>query len=314
MQRAIQALPVLLISSIGIFLIVHLVPGDPALVIAGPDATPEAVASVRTNLGLDEPLWNQFFVWLGNVFTGDFGTSYISNLAVSELIASRLPATVQLAVAALLISVVLGFLGGVLAAVFESRPIDWMISSTSAVSIAVPEFWVGILLILGGALYLGILPPGGYVSFAEDPLQAASFILLPALALSVNTAAVLARFMRSSMLEVFGEDYIRTAEAKGVRPHLVVTQHVLRNALIPVLTILGIQFGRLLGGSIVIETVFAWPGIGRLLVDSISNRDYSVVQGVMLLLVVIFVVINLIVDLLYGAVDPRVRLLTGRST
>jgi peptide/nickel transport system permease protein len=310
-RRLLQSVPVLLASSVVIFLIIHLVPGDPALAISGGEASPEQLAVIRERLGLDEPLWRQYVVWLGGVITGDLGVSYLSGLPVLELIIQRLPATILLATAGLLIAILVGFAAGIIAAVRENRPADWTISSASAVGIAIPEFWLGILLILGFALYIDIFPPGGYVPFMQDPARALQYLVLPALALSVNTTAMLTRFVRSSMLEVLNEDYIRTAVAKGVRDWSVVTRHAVRNALIPVLTIIGIQFGRLLGGAIIIESVFAWPGIGRLLVDAIRERDYAVVQGVMLLLVVIFLVINLIVDLLYGLVDPRVRLTAG---
>lgn len=309
-RRLLQAIPTLFITSIAVFAIIHAVPGDAATVLAGPNASLETVEAVRSRLGLDEPVWRQYLIWLGNVFQGDLGTSYFSQRTVTELIAQRLPATLQLAAAALLIGIVIGVGAGILAAIFENRLIDKIVSTAAGVGIALPGFWFGLLLILGFSLYFDLLPPGGRVPFSEGVGSALSTLILPAFALSLNVAAMLARFTRASMVETLRDDYVRTAQAKGVSPAAIVIKHGLRNALIPVTTVLGIQIGRLIGGAVVIEAVFAWPGIGRLLIASIEIRDFAIVQGVLLFIVTIFVLANLVVDLAYGWLDPRIQLKT----
>lgn len=311
-RRLAQAIPTLLVASIVVFAIVHLIPGDPAVILAGPDASPAVVEAVRGRLGLDEPLWAQYLTWVGNVLQGDLGTSYLSQVPTWELISRRLPASLQLAVAALVLASVGGLVAGVVAAINANRPVDRLIVSTSALGIATPAFWFGILLILAFSLYLGVLPPGGRVPWDVGVGAALGSLALPAATLSMNAWAILTRFTRSAMLETLQDDYVRTARAKGVSRGKIVRKHALRNGLIPVLTVLGILFGRMIGSAVVVESVFTWPGLGRLLVESINNRDYAVVQGVILLLVVAFLIINTIVDLLYGVLDPRVRLDASR--
>lgn len=312
-RRLGQAVPVIFLSSIGIFLLLHLVPGDPALLIAGQDASPAAVQQVRRALQLDRPLPVQYGVWLGHAVRGDLGTSLVTRLPVAQLIGQRVPATLELAAASYLLMLAIAIPTGVLAAVKQQGPVDWLISSLNGVAIAVPNFWFGILAILLFALHLGWLPPGGRADFAGDPGASLKFLILPALTLAVHPAAGLSRLVKAAMLESLHEDYVRTARAKGMREAAVVVRHALRNALIPVVTVLGLEFGRLLGGAVIVESIFAWPGVGRLILDAVGNRDYTVVQGALLMLVVTFIAVNLATDLVCGMLDPRIRLGAGRG-
>jgi peptide/nickel transport system permease protein len=255
----------------------------------------------------------QYVIWLNNVIHADFGVSFFTRAPVAQLIAQRAPATLELGLAAMLLTILLSVPTGVVAAVRHQQPIDWVVSSFNGVAVAVPSFWLGILAILLFSLLLGWLPPGGRGDLLRDPALELKFLLLPALTLALPGVAAVSRLVKSSMLEVLGDDYVRTARAKGVAEQGVVLGHALRNALVPVVTLLGLQFGRLLGGAVVTESVFSWPGLGRLIRDAISNRDYAVVQATLLLLVVTFIVINLLTDVLYGFLDPRIRLARGRS-
>ncbi|MCC6173962.1 MAG: ABC transporter permease [Chloroflexi bacterium] len=279
--------------------------------LAGPDATPDVVAAVRKDMGLDDPLPVQYGLWISHVLKGDLGKSYISRLPVRQLIGNALPATIELTLAALVVAVGFGIPTGIISAVGRGKLPDLSITGLNALSLGVPNFWLGILLIIVFALIFNILPPGGRVEFLRDPGTAWKSLIMPAITLGLPIGAALSRFTRASMLEVLHEDYIRTARAKGLSGRLVVIRHALRNALIPVVTILGIHFGRMLGGAVIVESVFAWPGIGRMVLQAVLNRDYLVVQGTLLLLVVSFIVINLVVDLLYGVFDPRIRLSSG---
>lgn len=306
--RIVQVIPVILITSIGVFLLLRLVPGDPALMYAGQDATPEVLQAVRVEMGLSEPLPIQYVIWLQHVLQGDLGLSYASKFPVTELIAQRVPATVELTLAALVLSLAIALPTGIVAALRSRTSIDLGITAFSSLSLAVPNFWLGLILIIVFALVLGWAPSGGRVELLRDPPQALRFLILPALTLSLHVGAELSRFLKASMLEVLSEDYVRTARAKGLAENVVVIRHALRNALVPLVTVLGIRFGRLLGGAVIVESVFAWPGLGRLVLQAIGNRDYAVVQGVLLLLVMAFVVINLLTDLLYAFLDPRIRL------
>ena len=312
-RRLLQSVPVLILASLAVFLLLHAVPGDPALLLAGPDATPEVVVAVRKDMGLDQPLPVQYGLWIQHVLRGDLGKSYISRLPVGQLIQNALPATVELATAALIIAISFGIPTGILSAVKRQSMPDWFITVINGLSLAVPNFWLGILFIIVFALILGWLPPGGRVEFISNPGVAWKTLLLPAVTLGIHIGATLSRFTRAAMLEVLHEDYIRTARAKGLPGWGVIAKHAIRNALIPIVTVLGIQFGRLLGGAVIVESVFAWPGIGRMVLQAVLNRDYLLVQGTLLLLVVAFILINLIVDLLYGVLDPRIRLATGRG-
>ena len=311
LRRLVQSIPVVILSTIAVFLLLHLVPGDPALAVAGSDAREDTLVAIRHEMGLDQPLPVQYVRWIGRVLQGDLGRSYTTRLPVGEQIALRIPATLELALAGIVIALLISIPTGVLAAVRERSAADWLISSFNAFAIAIPNFWLGILMILLFALALGWLPASGRGDYSREPLKAWTFLLLPAITLALNQAAILSRFVKSSVLEVLHDDYVRTARAKGLRERLVIQRHVLTNALVPVATVLGIQFGRLLGGAIVVESVFAWPGVGRLILQSIGSRDYTTVQGVLLLLVLAFVVVNLLTDLTYGLLDPRIRLSRG---
>src|SRR5579884_1129934 len=244
-RRILQAVPVLLLSSVGIFLLLHLVPGDPATIAAGTDATPAAVAQVRHEMGLDQPLPVQYAIWAGHVLRGDLGLSYVSRLPAIELIALRVPATLELTLAAVVLELLFAVPTGVLAAVKRRGPADWLITSLNGLAIAVPNFWLGILAIILFALVLRWLPPGGFVPVADNPGQGLRFLVLPAATLALGHAAVLSRFVKSSVLDVMHHDYVRTARAKGLREGMVVRRHVLSNALVPVATVLGLQFGRM---------------------------------------------------------------------
>ena len=311
LRRLAQSVPVVFLSTVAVFLLLHLVPGDPALAVAGSDARQDTLEAIRREMGLDQPLPLQYVRWVGRVLQGDLGRSYTTKLPVAEQIALRIPATLELSLAGIALALLISVPTGVLAAIRERGVADWLISSFNAFAIAIPNFWFGILMILLFALALGWLPASGRGDYGREPLTAWKFLLLPALTLALNQSAVLSRFVKSSVLEVLHDDYVRTARAKGLREGLVIRRHVLRNALVPVATVLGIQFGRLLGGAIVVESVFAWPGVGRLVLQSIGSRDYTTVQGVLLLLVLAFIVVNLVTDLAYGLLDPRIRLSRG---
>jgi peptide/nickel transport system permease protein len=306
-RRILLTIPTLILASMVIFLLLRLIPGDPASLVAGADATPEQVQAVRRDLGLNRPLPVQYVEWLGRILRGDFGRSLIGKYDVWQQVKRAYPATIELTLAAALLALAVALPLGLLAALHPRSWLDRAISAFNALAIGVPNFWLGILLILIFALHFPILPPGGRVPLDEDAIAGLKSLVLPTVTLASGLAAVLTRFIRSAMLEVLSEDYVRTARAKGLRANAVVRRHALRNALIPVITVLGIQLGRLLGGAVIVEAVFAWPGMGRLVVQAITSRDYIVVQGTLLLLVTVFILINLLVDIAYGFIDPRVR-------
>jgi len=312
-QRFVQLLIVLFILSIVVFTIVRLIPGDPAAVMLGTEATPEALAQIRREMGLDAPLPVQYVKWLNNVMAGNFGTSWVMKKPALELIVGALPVTLQLVGASFLVALVIAFPAGILAALRPRSWVDQGATTLALLGISMPSFWLGIMLILLFALQLRWLPPSGYVPLTNNPLAALRATALPALTLGVALAAPLTRFLRSGMLDVLALDYIRTARAKGVPEGRVIGRHALRNALLSVVTVLGLQLGALLGGSIVIEQVFGWPGIGRLSLAAIQQRDYGVVQGIVLFVAAGFVVVNFVVDLIYLYLDPRIRFESGQS-
>ena len=285
--------------SVLIFLMLRVLPGDPARVLAGLNASEEDVARIRDQLGLDDSLLVQYWQFISGVVTGDLGQSARTSRPVSTEIALRLPATLILAVTATLIGSVVGVAAGVLAAVRRNTVLDHVVSGVAMMGVSMPVYWMGLLLILLFAVTLGWLPAAG----SGEPLS----IVLPAVTLAAFSTALVSRMTRASMLEVLGQDYMRTAEAKGAPPLTVIVKHGLRNAFIPVLTVISLQFGALLGGAVLTETVFGWPGIGRLLVDSIGARDFAVVQGIVLVYAAIFILLNVVVDVLYVVVDPRIR-------
>lgn len=292
-------LPVLLGVSLIIFTMVRVIPGDPGIILAGPHATKEQVDQIRSQLGLDQHPVLQYAFFLGNLFRGDLGTSTRSGLPVTEEIMARLPYTLLLALASILIATVLGTLTGIIAGVKQNSKFDYLSMLTALFGLSMPVFWLGLMLMLLFSITLGWFPAVGAEGFKH--------LVLPAITLGANSTAIIARMTRSSMLEVIRLDYIRTARAKGLREKLVISRHALKNALIPVVTVIGLQTGTLLGGAVLTEIVFAWPGIGRLLVEAILARDYPVVQGVVLTVASMFIFVNLIVDILYSVLDPRIR-------
>ncbi|EOW6721760.1 glutathione ABC transporter permease GsiC [Cronobacter dublinensis] len=298
-KRLLGLIPTLLIVAVLVFLFVHLLPGDPARLVAGPEADAEVINLVRHQLGLDQSLWQQFWHYISNVVRGDFGISLVSRRPVSEEIASRFMPTFWLTLASMSWAMLFGLAAGIVAAVWRNRWPD-RLSMTLAVSgISFPAFALGMLLMHIFSVQLGWLPTVGADSWRH--------YILPSVTLGAAVAAVMARFTRASFVDVLGEDYMRTARAKGVSEKWVILKHGLRNAMIPVVTMMGLQFGFLLGGSIVVEKVFNWPGLGRLLVDSVEMRDYPVIQAEVLLFSLEFILINLVVDVLYAAINPAIR-------
>ena len=297
--RVLQAIPVLFGVSLAVFLMVHLIPGDPASLIAGTDATRADVENVRQSLGLDRPLPAQYANFVGRALTGDFGNSFRTGRPVLDEIAPRYLNTVTLGALALLIAVVIGMATGIVSAVRRHTVFDNTALLLSLAGVSMPTFFLGLLLMLVFSVWLNWLPLSGKDTWLH--------YILPAITLSTASIAVISRIMHASLIEVLGEDYVRTARAKGQRESLVIWRHAVRNALIPVVTVAGLQLGYLLGGAVVTETVFAWPGLGRLLVQSILARDFPVVQAAVLLLAITFVAINLVTDLIYGLLDPRIR-------
>ena len=312
-RRLFQLIPVILLSSFLVFMLLHLVPGDPAETVAGPDATPDVIKAVRHKMGLDRPLAVQYGIWLGHIARADLGESYISRMPVVDLVGYAFPATIQLTLAALLLALGISLPLGVLASLKQGSKLDLFVQAYTALGLGVPNFWLGILLILVFALVFGILPPGGRIDPLQNPALGLKTLLLPAVTLGIQISAVFTRFVRAAMLEVLHEDYVRTARAKGLQERVVVVRHALRSALVPVVTVVGLQFGRLLGGAVVVESVFAWPGVGRLIIQAVEQRDYTVVQAALLWLVAVFLLINLITDIAYAFLDPRIRLTEGRG-
>lgn len=307
LRRLVQTLPVLFLSSILVFGLVRFIPGDPAILIAGPDALPEQVVAVRARLGLDKPIYVQYAIWLGQVVRGDLGVSILNGYPVFDLITRKFLATLQLTAGGLLVALCVSLPLGILSAVRRGGWFERLTSLVVALGQAIPTFWLGILLVLVFSLQLKWLPPSGQVAFSQKPGLALRLMILPSLTLGFYSATVLTRFLKSSMLEVMEMDYVRTARAKGLADTGILTRHVLKNALIPVVTILGLQLGAFLGGAVVTESIFDWPGLGRLMLQAIGTRDYPVLQGTVLFVVTAFVCVTLITDLTYGFLDPRIR-------
>jgi len=297
-QRILLVIPVLIGVSIVAFMMSHLVPGDPVSVMLGQNATKEDYVRLKHQLGLDDPLYTQYWRYVSNAVQGDFGRSIRSDQPVLSEIWSRFPSTLELTVCAVITASVVGMSLGVLAAVSKRSAVDAGIMTFALVGISMPGFWSGILMILLFGLKLGWLPIAG---------SGWKALIMPTITLAAPAAAVLARMTRSSMLEVLGQDFVRTARAKGLRDRIVVIRHVLRNALVPVITIIGIQFGALLGGAVIVESVFSRPGLGRYTVTAIEQRDFPQIQGIVLFAAAIYVFVNLAVDLTYAVIDPRIR-------
>ncbi len=327
LRRLGLAVPLLLAISLVVFVMLHTAGGDPAEVRLGQRADAESLAAVRRELGLDRPLAVQYLDFLGDAVRGDLGRSYRSNVDVSDEISQRFPATIELAVAAMVIATTIGIAAGMLAARRRHGLFDYSSTAGALIGVSIPTFWLGILLIIVFGLWLDWLPISGRVDprLGADPAapfltirsyldgdwsvgnDSLKHLILPAITLAAWPAAITARMTRASLIEAMDRDYIRTARAKGLREGVIVNRHAFRNALIPIVTVLGLEFGSLLGGAVVTETVFAWPGLGGLTVAAIKARDYQVVQGVVLLLGAIFILLNLLVDVAYAALDPRIR-------
>lgn len=306
-RRLLLLIPVLLLVGVIVFTLMHLTPGDQASIMLGREATEEQKEALRERLGLNEPVPVQFVNWFSNALRLDFGESLFIGKPVTEALLERAEPTGLLAVYALTLSVILAVPAGVFAAVRANSLLDRVLMMLSVSGVAIPSFFLGILLILLFAVVLGWLPSGGYVDIGEDPVQHFKYMALPTFALGFSAAGLLARVVRSTMLDVLNEDYVRTAFAKGLRERRVVVRHAFRNALIPVLTIIGISFAGMLGGAVVIETVFNIPGMGRLLVQSVTRRDIPVVQGAVMTVAALEILVMLALDVLYVYVDPRIR-------
>lgn len=308
LKRLGHALIVMLGVSIVVFTLVHLVPGDPVRLALGTRFDQETYDALRQASGLDQPLLQQYFSYLGNAVTGNLGVSFRSGEPVTELLLQRLPATLSLALTAVVIALLIAFPFGTASALSRGKPIDVLVRLFSQFGVSIPDFWLGLMLIMLFSTALGWLPSSGYVALADDPAGWLRAVLLPALTVGTSTGAIMTRYVRSSVLETLGAEHVRTARAKGLRERTVLLSHVLRNALVPVITVGGTQLAGLLGGVVVVEVVFAWPGLGRLVYDSVSARDYPLIQGAVLLIAVLFLVINVLVDVLYSRVDPRIKL------
>ncbi len=311
LTRLLQFLPTLFIASLLVFLVIQASPGDPATIKLGPEATPEQIAIERGRLGLNEPLPVRYVIWLSDAARLDLGRSFQTNLPVTDVMFDAFGYTVRLALAAGLIAMTLGIGAGIVAALSRGKPLDIVISTLSAILLSVPSFVSGIVLILVFAVNLRWLPSSGAGGTGQSPLEGLRYLVMPAVALGLPFAAVLARFMRAALIEAMGQDHVLTARAKGLRPLTVIGRHAVRNALVPTITIAGIGLGTLLAGTVVTETVFSYPGLGRLIVGSIFNRDYPIVQAGLILAAVVLLAMSLIVDLTYGILDPRIR--TGRG-
>ncbi|CAM3729705.1 ABC transporter permease [Rahnella bruchi] len=307
MKRLISAIPTLFLVTLMVFSLQKLLPGDPITAMAGEERDPAVIAQLREEYHLNDPIPSQYFHWVGNALRGDFGTSLRTQEPVLQLIASKLPVTLELSMLAMIVALIIGITMGVLAAVNKGTWIDNGTNFLALSGISIPHFWLGVLLIMLFSVKLHWLPASGYVPFSEDPLQNLKTMLLPAAVLGTGLSATLMRHTRAAMIAVLKADYIRTARAKGLLPKKVIMKHALRNALVPIITLTTLLFGELLGGAVLSEQVFTIPGFGKMIVDSVFNRDYAVVQGVVMVVAVGFLLMNLLADVLYVLVNPRMR-------
>jgi peptide/nickel transport system permease protein len=308
LRRLAQMLPVLLLASVGVWGMVYAVPGGPAGMILGENATPLQIAALHRELGLDQPILTQYWIWLSGALTGNMGRSIFSHQPVASLIAERLPATLQLGLCSILVGLALGMPVAIISAIRPGSWIDRVLSGWSALALGVPTFWLGILLILLFAVDLRLLPSASaHVPFFQDPLGMLRNILLPALTLGTYVSGIFARFLRASLLEQLSADYVRTARSKGLPEREVIGSHALRNALLPFVTVVGLMTANFIGGAVVTEAVFTYPGLGRLLVQAISTRDYPLIQGCIVVIMVIYMVANIVVDVIYAYIDPRIE-------
>jgi peptide/nickel transport system permease protein len=306
-RRLVVLVPTLFFVSVLIFSLQKLLPGDAAIALAGEERDPAAIEAIRAKYHLDQPMIVQYGIWIGKVLRGDLGESLRNRIPVTELLASKLPVTVELAICSMLIALVIGIPTGVISAVWRGTPIDLAANTVALSGLSVPHFWLGIMMILLFAVQLGWLPASGYVPPWEDLGRNLTTILMPSFVLGTGVAGVMMRHTRAAMLSVLSADYVRTARAKSVPERLIVMKHALRNALIPIITLGAIEFGRLLSGAVLTEQIFAIPGFGKMLVDGVFNRDYAVVQGVVLVAAGLYVFLNLLADILYFLANPRLR-------
>ena len=307
LRRILIAIPTLILVSIFVFALQKLLPGDPILVMAGEDRDPEVIAMLRERYRMNEPIVMQYFYWAADVLRGDLGTSLRTNEPVLSLIASKLPVTIQLAIMSMLFAILIGIPAGILSAARKGTWVDWLANLIALSGLSIPNFWLGIMLILLVSVNLGWLPASGYESFFIDPWKSLQTMIMPAFVLGTALAATLMRHTRSAMLGVLQADYVRTARAKGLRGRIVILKHAFRNAVLPVVTLSALLFGELLAGAVLTEQIFTIPGFGKLIVDAVFNRDYAVVQGVVLCTAVGFILMNLIADVLYVILNPRLR-------
>jgi peptide/nickel transport system permease protein len=307
LRRLAEFVPILFVASILVWLMIYLVPGDPVLLRLGPDATPAQIIAERRAMGLDRPFVVQYVYWLEAAIRGDFGRSVSNGDPVTSLIGRAFPVTLSLTVAGLVIATIIGVLFGTFAALKPRGATTKSLNAYTSLVLAIPTFWIGMLLVWLFAIHLGVLPSSGYIPFSESPTEYVRHLVLPAVTLGLYGSGIVARFVAAAMTETLAQDHLWTARAKGLAESAVIRRHAFRNALIPVTTVLGLQFGLLLGGAVIIEGVFNLPGMGRLLLNSVSRRDYAVVQAEVLFILVAVAFVNIIVDVLYGLLDPRIR-------
>lgn len=307
-RRLLALIPLMLIVSFMVYSLVAFLPGDPAVAIAGgPEATPEEIEAVREQLGLNDPFFQQYGRWLANALQGDLGESLYTDRSVSDEITRRFPITFSVAIGAIMFSLIIGTAAGILAGLRQGRTADRGVTVATSVGLAIPSFWLALMLVVVFAVELRWLPAINYVKFGDDPRGWAEHLIMPWIALGIGAAASVARQVRGALVDVLDQDYIRTARSKGLAGHKVIGKHALKNAAMPAITVLGIQFAYLLGGTVIIESIFSIPGLGGYIIGAISGRDLPVIQGTVLMMAVIFVVLNLLVDILYAVVNPKVR-------
>ncbi len=306
-KRLLSLIPVLFGISLVSFILIHLVPGDTVSVILGTNTTAVSAAALRAAFGLDRPAPVQYITWLGGLLHGDFGQSFITGQPILGTIMSRLPATAELTVAALLLSLCIALPTGIIAAIRQYSVADYAGTTLSLLGLSLPSFWLATILTIVFSVIWHVLPPSGFVAITTDPVGNLRDLILPAVTLGTGLAAVVMRYTRSAMLEVVRQEYIKTARLKGLPERMIIAKHALKNALMPIVTVIGLQTAYLLGGVVIIEQIFDWPGIGKLMLNAVYQRDYPLVQGVILVIAVLFVLINLVVDILYAYLNPRIR-------
>ena len=312
-RRLFDLLPTIFVVAVIVFIITRLIPGDPASVMLGPQASVEDIEALRQNLGLNDPLYVQFFHYIGDLLRGNFGVSLTYNEPIVQLIMERFPNTLILAASALIIAFMIGVPAGIISASKQNSLLDYSVMLVSLIGVSMPIFWLGVMLVLYFSVNLGWFPATGMGSMDDGVISYIKHLILPSITLATIPMATFARITRSSMLEVISQDYIKTARSKGLSEFWVICKHAFKNALTPLLTVLGMQISMMLGGAVLTETIFSWPGMGRLIVDAIDKRDFVVVQGTVLFIAVIFVLVNLFVDVMYKVVNPRVNLSSNKG-